>query len=186
MFHKYNTKFCSECGAPTILEIPEGDNRERSVCSNCKTIHYINPKIVIGCVVESSDSKILLCKRAIEPRYGYWTVPAGFLEIGETLEEGAKRETFEEACAKVTIGHFFASVDIVYARQVHMFFTAKLNGEHAAGEESLESALFSEKDIPWGEIAFKSGIFALEKYFQDQGENHGVHHHEVKRNILMT
>ena len=108
------------------------------------------------------------------------------MEIGETLEEGAKRETFEEACAKVTIGHLFASVDIFYAGQVHMFFTAKLNGGHAAGEESLESALFSEKDIPWGEIAFKSGIFALEKYFQDQGENHGVHHHEVKRNILMT
>ena len=109
MFHKYNAKFCSECGAPTILEIPEGDNRERPVCSNCKAIHYINPKVVIGCIVESSDNKILLCKRAIEPRYGYWTVPAGFLEIGETIEEGAKRETFEEDCAKVTIGHLFAS-----------------------------------------------------------------------------
>jgi ADP-ribose pyrophosphatase YjhB (NUDIX family) len=146
-------------------------------------VHYQNPRIVVGCVPER-DGRILLCRRAIEPRYGYWTVPAGFMELGETLREGAARETLEEACAEVRIGHLFASVDVVAAGQLHLFFTAELLGGYDVGDESLEVALFREEDVPWEEIAFLSGTYALRKYFEDRGENRGVHLHEItKRRI---
>ena len=98
--------YCPECGANVKTKIPHGDNRERYVCTKCEIVHYQNPKIVVGCIPEI-DNKILLCKRAIEPRYGFWTIPAGFMELGETLIQGAKRETFEEACAEVEIGNLF-------------------------------------------------------------------------------
>ncbi len=173
-------KFCSRCGAKVEIRTPEADNRERWVCTSCETIHYQNPLIVVGCVPEQ-DGRILLCKRAIEPRYGYWTVPAGFMELGESLAEGAARETLEEACAEVEIGHLFASVDVVDAGQVHLFFTAKLKGGFGVGEESLETQLFAEDEIPWDDIAFRSGRYALETYFQDRGENNGVHIHELRR-----
>ena len=172
--------FCSECGQSVAQVIPEGDNRERSVCTSCGIVHYVNPKIVVGCVPER-DGRILLCKRAIEPRYGYWTVPAGFMELGESTAQGAARETLEEACAEVKIGHLFASVDVVDAGQVHMFYTAKLLGDFAAGEESLEVAMYSEAEIPWDDIAFHSGRYALQKYFEDKGQNNGVHIHELRR-----
>ena len=171
-------KYCSSCGERVARKTPDGDSKERWVCGACETIHYQNPKIVVGCVPEK-DGKILLCKRAIEPRYGYWTVPAGFMELGETIAEGAARETMEEACADVTIGHLFASVDVVQAGQLHLFFTATLNGSFAAGDESLDTALFEKDQIPWDEIAFRSGVFALEKYLEDAGQNNGVHIHEV-------
>jgi ADP-ribose pyrophosphatase YjhB (NUDIX family) len=171
-------KFCSTCGATVSSRIPEGDSKERWICDECGVIHYQNPKIVVGCVPER-DGKVLLCKRAIEPRYGFWTVPAGFLELGETIAEGAARETMEEACASVTIGHLFASVDVTQAGQLHLFFTATLDGDFAAGDESLDVALFSREEIPWDDIAFRSGVFALEKYFEDAGQNNGVHIHEV-------
>jgi len=173
-------KHCSSCGALVTKTIPEGDNRDRWVCVVCNTVHYQNPKIVVGCVAEY-EGRILLCKRAIEPRYGLWTVPAGFMELGETLEQGALRETYEEACAEVRIGHLFASVDVIEAGQVHMFFTGQLVGGYGAGEESLEAQLFGTDEIPWDELAFKSGIFALEKYIEDRGRNRGVHHHQVRR-----
>ena len=173
-------KHCSSCGALVMKTVPEGDNRDRWVGVECSTIHYQNPKIVVGCVAEH-DGRILLCKRAIEPRYGRWTVPAGFMELGETLEQGAARETHEEACAEVRIGHLFASVDVIEAGQVHMFFTGTLVGGYGAGDESLEASLFGRDDIPWDELAFKSGVFALEKYFEDQGRNRGVHHHQLRR-----
>ena len=172
--------FCSECGQSVAHVIPEGDNRERSVCTSCGIVHYVNPKIVVGCVPER-DGRILLCKRAIEPRYGYWTVPAGFMELGESTAQGAARETLEEACAEVEIGHLFASVDGVDAGQVHMFYTAKLLGDFAAGEESLEVAMYSEAEVPWDDIAFHSGRYALQKYFEDKGQNNGVHIHELRR-----
>jgi ADP-ribose pyrophosphatase YjhB (NUDIX family) len=171
-------KHCSSCGSLVIEKIPDGDNRHRWVCDQCSTVHYQNPKIVVGCVPER-DGKVLLCKRAIEPRYGFWTVPAGFMELGETMQQGAARETLEEACADVEIGHLFASVDVVQAGQVHVFFTATLCGDFGAGNESLESALFRQEDIPWSDIAFRSGKFALEKYFEDAGRNNGVHVHQV-------
>jgi ADP-ribose pyrophosphatase YjhB (NUDIX family) len=122
---------------------------------------------------------VLLCRRAIEPRYGFWTVPAGFMELGETMEQGAARETLEEACAEVEIGRLFASVDVIQAGQVHMFFAATLVGDFAPGDESLEVELFGQKEIPWDEIAFRSGEFALQKFFADAGRNNGVHMHEV-------
>jgi ADP-ribose pyrophosphatase YjhB (NUDIX family) len=171
-------KYCSNCSAAVVQRIPDGDDKERWVCDACGVIHYQNPKVVVGCVPEK-DGKILLCKRAIEPRYGYWTVPAGFMELGETIAQGAARETMEEACADVKIGHLFASVDVVQAGQLHLFFTATLESDFAPGDESLDVALFSEDEIPWDEIAFRSGVFALQKYFEDAGENNGVHIHEV-------
>ena len=175
-----NMKYCPDCGSTVSHKIPERDNRERAVCDSCGTIHYRNPLLVVGCVAES-EGKILLCKRSIEPRYGYWTVPAGFMELGETLAGGAARETLEEACATVEIGHQFASVDVVDAGQVHVFFTGKLIGGFGVGEESLDTQLFSQDEIPWDELAFQSGRFALEKYIEDRGENNGVHFHELRR-----
>ena len=171
-------KHCSSCGSLVTEKIPDGDNRHRWVCDQCNTIHYQNPRIVVGCVAEQ-DGKILLCRRAIEPRYGYWTVPAGFMELGETMEQGAARETLEEACADVEIGHLFASVDVIEAGQVHVFFTGNLLGDFGAGDESLESALFRQEEIPWSDIAFRSGKFALKKYIEDAGQNNGVHMHQV-------
>jgi ADP-ribose pyrophosphatase YjhB (NUDIX family) len=173
-------KYCSSCGATVRRKIPAGDNRERAVCDACGEVHYRNPLIVVGCVAEQ-DGKILLCKRAIEPRYGYWTVPAGFMELGETLAGGAARETLEEALAAIEIGHQFASVDVVDAGQVHIFFTGKLTGGYGVGEESLDTQLFAENEIPWDDLAFHSGRFALKKYFEDRGENNGVHFHELRR-----
>lgn len=173
-------KFCSSCGGTVSYRVPKDDNRERAICDSCSLVHYRNPLVVVGCVAEL-DGKILLCKRAIKPRYGYWTVPAGFMELGETVAGGAARETLEEALATVELGHLFAMVDVVDAGQVHLFYTGKLVGDYGVGEETLESALFSEDEIPWGEIAFHSGKFALEKYFQDSGGNNGVHVHELRR-----
>ncbi len=173
-------KYCPVCGAEVAREVPEGDNRERWVCQRCDTVHYSNPKVVVGCVAER-DGKILLCRRAIEPRYGYWTVPAGFLELGESLAAGAARETREEALAEIEIGHLFASIDVVDAGQVHVFFTGRLVGGYGAGEESLESQLFAADEIPWDELAFQSGRYALKMYLEDRGANNGVHIHELRR-----
>jgi ADP-ribose pyrophosphatase YjhB (NUDIX family) len=173
-------KYCSSCGGAVSLRTPKDDNRKRHICDDCGVVHYRNPLIVVGCVAER-DGKILLCKRAIEPRYGYWTVPAGFMELGETAAGGAARETLEEALAAVELGHLFAMVDVVDGGQVHLFFTGKLVGDFGAGEESLESAMFSQDEIPWDDIAFQSGTFALQKYFEDRGVNNGVHIHELRR-----
>lgn len=171
-------KYCSDCGQTVSNKMPEGDTKSRWVCDACATVHYQNPKIVVGCVPER-DGRILLCKRAIEPRYGYWTVPAGFMELGESIGQGAARETREEACAEVEIGHLFASVDVVEAGQVHLFFTAKLISDFAAGDETLDARMYAEEEIPWDDIAFRSGVYALEKYFEDAGDNNGVHIHEL-------
>jgi ADP-ribose pyrophosphatase YjhB (NUDIX family) len=173
-------KYCMTCGHRVSRRFPAGDNRERFICDHCSAIHYQNPKIVVGCVPER-DGKILLCRRAIEPRRGFWTVPAGFMELGETIAEGAVRETREEALAEVEIGRLFASVDVVEAGQVHLFFAATLKGSFGAGEETLETELFSTEEIPWTEIAFLSGKFALEKYLEDAGRNNGIHLHRVRR-----
>jgi ADP-ribose pyrophosphatase YjhB (NUDIX family) len=172
--------YCSLCGAEVERRVPPGDTHERWVCQRCDTVHYQNPLVVVGCVVEK-DGQILLCKRAIEPRHGYWTVPAGFMELGESLAAGAARETLEEACAEVEIGHLFASIDVVDAGQVHVFFTGKLLGGFGVGDESLDTQLFAPDEIPWDELAFRSGRFALEKYLEDRGANNGVHIHELRR-----
>ena len=163
-------------------KVPPGDNLARYVCDSCSTIHYQNPRMVVGCVVESGG-RILLCKRDIHPRHGFWTVPAGFMENGETLEQGAARETREEAMAEVRMGELFAVVDVVHAHQVHIMFKAELQGERfGAGHETSEAAMFEESEIPWQEIAFPSVEFALRRYLEDRrrGETR-LHLTEVRR-----
>jgi len=160
--------FCSHCGHKVQLTIPAGDTQPRHVCTSCGKVHYVNPLIVVGCVPEHGE-QILLCRRAIEPRRGYWTIPAGFMEIGETMAQGAARETMEEAVARVEIRDLFAVVDVIHARQVHMMYRATLlDGEYGVGAESLEVGLFREEQIPWDDVAFESVRFALQKFIEDR------------------
>jgi ADP-ribose pyrophosphatase YjhB (NUDIX family) len=161
-------KYCSDCGHSVVLRVPDGDTHTRHVCPSCGTIHYHNPKLVVGCVPEYAG-RILLCKRAIEPRLGYWTIPAGFMELGETLRAAAVRESKEEALADVEIGSLLAVVSVVHAHQVHVMFRATLaRPEFGVGAESLEVALYRPEDIPWQEISFPSVDFALRQYLSDR------------------
>src|SRR6185437_16081872 len=147
-------KFCSACAQPLTLRVPTGDNRTRAVCSACGTLYYENPRIVVGCVPEW-QGRILLCRRAIEPRRGYWTTPAGYFELGETLQHAAARESLEEANSRVQIGSLLAITHVLHAAQVHMTFRARMLDEHfAPGAESLQVGLYAESQIPWGELAF--------------------------------
>ncbi len=175
-------KYCSHCGHPVELRIPPGDTHTRHVCPSCDTIHYHNPKLVVGCVPEH-DGRILLCRRAIEPRLGYWTVPAGFMENGETLPAAAARESLEEALANVEIGSLLAVVSVVHAHQVHVMFRATLpRAEYGVGIESLEVELVRPEDIPWREIAFPSIEFALRRYLEDRARGaEGVHFADFDR-----
>ena len=159
-----------------MIAVPPGDHRERRLCPACETIHYENPKIVVGCVPVLGE-RILICRRAIEPRLGYWTIPAGFMENGETLEAGAARECQEEALAQVHIGSLLALVNIPEAEQVHVFFRATLTSSaFGAGEESLESKLVEADEIPWEEIAFPSTCFALQRFLEDRAAGRENHH----------
>jgi ADP-ribose pyrophosphatase YjhB (NUDIX family) len=161
-------KFCADCGQPVNLEIPDGDHLPRHVCTACGTIHYQNPKIIAGCVPQLG-SRILLCKRAIEPRRGYWTIPAGFMENGEALQDAAARESLEEALARVRIGSLLAIVNVLQAHQVHIIFRAELlDSDFGVGAESLEVGLYEESEIPWPEIAFMSVEFALRRFLADR------------------
>lgn len=158
--------FCSACGHATHRILPEGDSRLRDVCTStaCALVHYENPKIVAG-TLPLWQGKILLCKRAIEPRLGYWTLPAGFMELSETCEQGAVRETWEEAAAKVSVRSLLSVLDVPHTSQVHMFYLADLiDGTYAAGTESLEVELFAPEDIPWDNIAFKTVTKTLKHY----------------------
>ena len=149
-------KFCSKCGSNIIEKVPVDDNRLRAVCGKCKTIHYENPKIVVGCLSTWED-QILLCKRAIEPKLGFWTLPAGFMELNESTAEGAIRETVEESGAKIILGDLFAIFDLPFCNQVHMFFLAKMQSPTLnPGLESLEAKLFSINEIPWSQLSFTS------------------------------
>ena len=168
--------FCSHCGQPVSLSVPEGDHLPRHVCTACGTVHYQNPKIVAGCVPEH-DGRILLCRRAIEPRRGYWTIPAGFMENGETTQEAARRESIEEALAEVEIGSLLAVVHVLHDNQVHVVFRARLpKPEFGAGAESLEVMLYGEDEIPWQDIAFRSVDFALRRYLEDRRAGLEPHH----------
>jgi ADP-ribose pyrophosphatase YjhB (NUDIX family) len=170
--HTSSITCCSHCGQRVSQQIPEGDNRLRAVCSGCGSIHYENPRIVVGCVPSAGDL-VLLCRRAIEPRKGYWTMPAGFMELGETLGDAARRETWEEALARVELGQLYAVVDVVQAGQVHMFFTGTLlNTDFGPGTESLETRLFRLEDIPWDQLAFPSVHVALEQYVENRRAGH--------------
>ena len=175
-------KFCSECSHPVERKIPDGDNMPRDVCPQCHIVHYSNPKMVLGCLVEEG-SRILLCKRSIEPRSGFWTLPAGFMENGETIEEAALRETREEALAEVDLGRLLAIVNVPQASQVHMFFCATLkDGQYGAGSETTDAELFEADDIPWSEIAFPSVDYALRRFLADRASgNTEVHLTRVVR-----
>lgn len=160
--------YCSHCGARVELRVPEGDTLPRHVCTSCETIHYENPKMVVGCIPEW-ENRILLCRRAIEPRLGLWTVPAGFMENAETTAEGAQRETLEEANARVEILGLYALFNIPHINQVYMLFRARLlDLDFSAGAESLETRLFEENEIPWEEIAFITVRRTLRHYFDDR------------------
>ncbi len=163
-------KFCSNCGKPVEQRIPVGDDRLRHVCDNCDIIHYVNPRVIVGCLVEH-EGKVLLCKRAIEPRANYWTLPAGFMENGETTLQGAARETWEEARAAVYDQQLYRLFDVPGINQVYMFYRAQLtDGVYGVGPESTEVALFDEADIPWREIAFPVVYHTLREYFHDRVE----------------
>ena len=161
-------KFCSHCAQQLSFKVPEGDNLPRHVCDSCGLIHYQNPKIVAGCIPEW-EGRILLCRRAIEPRHGLWTIPAGFMENSETVEQAAARETREEACAKINIIGLYGVYNIPHVSQVYMIFRGPLvDGAFAPGVESLETVLFEEADVPWSEIAFPVVHNALKRYFHDR------------------
>ena len=161
-------KYCPLCGHKTTIKIPKGDNRFRAVCNKCLNVFYENPKVVSGCLL-THDDKILLCKRATEPRSGYWTLPAGFLENNETVEEGALRETYEEANATSKEINLFVMCNLKHISQIYMMYLGKLEDEkYAPGLESEEVRLFSEKEIPWDNIAFKVIEKTIKYYFSDR------------------
>ncbi|MHB0775707.1 NUDIX hydrolase [Halomonas sp. WWR20] len=159
--------FCSHCGHRVRFAIPEGDDRPRYFCDACDTVHYQNPRIVAGTLPVVGE-KILLCRRAIAPRHGYWTLPAGFMENAETTVEAAARETWEEALAEVEIKSLYTLINLPHIDQVYMIFLADLVGDFAAGPESLEVALFEEREIPWDELAFPTIERTLRHYFEDR------------------
>ncbi len=161
-------KFCIKCGASTEIRIPEGDNRERLVCVKCEYIFYQNPRIIAG-YLPFYENKILLCKRAIEPRAGYWTLPAGFLENNETVQDGALRESLEEANAQIEGGELYGMFSLPHISQVYIFYLGKLKDlNFSPGQESLDVRLFSEADIPWNEIAFPVVDKLIRYYFEDK------------------
>lgn len=160
---------CTHCGEKVSLTIPQGDNRDRHVCGACGLIQYQNPKVVCGCV-PVWNTRVLLCRRAIEPRLGFWTLPAGFLENGETLQHGAARETMEEAGAAIVAQELYAIYSLPRVNRVYVLFRAQLTGEDkfSVGEESLEVRLFTEPEIPWSEIAFPVIRRTLQRYFAER------------------
>ena len=158
-------KHCRQCGAAVAYVVPADDNRERAVCSACKTIHYENPLNVVGTVPVWGE-QVLLCKRAIEPRYGFWTLPAGFMELGETLADGAIRETVEEAGAKIELQDLFTVMNVVRVGQVHLFYRARMiDATLDPGPETLEARLFHEHEIHWTEFAFRTVRETLQHFF---------------------
>ena len=174
--------FCNHCGEQVEHIIPDGDNRLRYVCSSCDFIHYQNPRIIAGCIAEY-DNKILLCKRAIEPRHGLWTLPAGFMENSETTLEAAKRETFEEATAKINNIQLFCTISIPHISQVYIMYRGDLiDGFSKPGIESIETDLYSEHQIPWNELAFPVITESLQLYFTDKKNNDfNVYNGEMRR-----
>ena len=164
--------YCSNCGKRVVEKTPEGDSRLRHVCEACDIVHYQNPKIVAGCI-PVWENRLLLCKRAIEPRYGLWTLPAGFMENGESTEQAAARETMEEACASVEELKLYGVFSIPQINQVYMMFRASLqSADYNSGPESLDVRLFEEHEIPWDELAFPVVRLTLERYFQDIKAEH--------------
>lgn len=176
-------KHCRNCGAAVVLRLPDdGDTKERAICPACNTVHYVNPLNVVGTVPYLGE-RVLLCKRNIEPRWGKWTLPAGFMELGETLEQGAARETLEEAGAQFLMEPLFSILNVTRVGQVHFFYRAQLtSAQFDPGHETIEAKLFLESEIPWDELAFHTVKTTLKLYFQDRaaGLGYGMHTHELK------
>ena len=161
-------KFCSDCGSSVSRRVPTGDLLSRFVCDTCETIHYQNPKVVVGCLPEWGN-QILLCRRAIDPRIGFWTFPAGFMEQNESAEEAAARETLEEAQAEVEITSLYAVFSLPHISQVYMIFRGAMRSPgYGAGSESLEAHLFHPDAIPWDRLAFPVIAEALHRYVDDK------------------
>lgn len=176
MFETRSIKHCRACGTAVHYVVPDDDNRPRAVCPACATVHYENPLNVVG-TVPAWDDQVLLCRRNIEPRRGYWTLPAGFMELGETTEQGALRETDEEAGARIELEGLFTVLNVVRVGQVHLFYRARLlDTAFAPGPESMEVALFREAEVPWDELAFRTVRETLQHYFNDRRAGHFAVH----------
>jgi ADP-ribose pyrophosphatase YjhB (NUDIX family) len=168
MLHARSFKHCKACGGPVEYRVPADDNRDRATCTLCGHVHYENPLNVVGTVPAWGD-EVLLCRRNIEPRYGLWTLPAGFMELGETVAEGAVRETVEEAGARIELEGLYAVLNVVKVGQVHLFYRARLlDTDFAPGPETIEARLFREDTVPWEEIAFRTVRETLRRYFDDR------------------
>ncbi|MEI2416694.1 NUDIX hydrolase [Orrella sp. JC864] len=173
-------RYCSQCGATLSREVPPGDNRLRDLCHHCGAVHYQNPRMVVG-TVPVWEGRILLCRRAIEPRYDTWTLPAGFMELGETTEQGAARETQEESGARIELGALYTVIDVPQVEQVHLYFLARALGpELDPGPESLYARWFEPAEIPWDELSFRTVASTLRHYVQDRENGHwGPHHYSL-------
>ncbi|MEO5732703.1 MAG: NUDIX hydrolase [Rubrivivax sp.] len=159
---------CRVCGAATEYRVPPDDNRERATCTGCGEIHYENPLTVVGTLPVWGE-QVLLCRRNIEPRYGLWTLPAGFLELGESTGDGAVRETVEEAGAHIELQGLYTLLNVVRVGQVHLFYRARMLDTHLEpGPETIEARLFDETDVPWNELAFRTVRQTLEHYYADR------------------
>lgn len=176
-------QFCSRCGGEAEQVVPEGDSRPRAVCTKCHHIHYDNPRMVVGCLVEDAG-RVLMCKRAIDPRSGYWTLPGGFLELGETSQQGAIRETLEEANAVVEVVAPYTQFDIPSIGQIYMFYRARMLGpEFGAGPESLEVTWMTPQQLPWDELAFSVVRETLQLWVGERDSGvFGIHRGVVERN----
>jgi ADP-ribose pyrophosphatase YjhB (NUDIX family) len=167
-----NIHYCKACGSPTRYAVPEHEQMARAICTRCALVHYENPLNVVG-TIPAWGEQVLLCKRNIEPRRGFWTLPAGFMELGETAAQGAMRETIEEAGAHIELQDLYALLNVVHVGQVHFFYRAKLlNTSFNPGVESTEVRLFSQAQVPWNELAFRTVSTTLEHYFKDQSRGH--------------
>ena len=173
-------KHCRACGGEVRYTVPADDNRDRAVCGVCGTIHYENPINVVG-TVPAWGERVLLCRRNIEPRYGLWTLPAGFLELGESTAQGAERETVEEAGARIELQGLFTVLNVVRVGQVHLYYRARLlDTDFAPGPETIEAKLFEEAEIPWDELAFRTVRETLKHYFADRRLGQfGVHSADI-------
>ncbi len=168
MFQARSIRHCRSCGAPAAYSVPPDDTYERAICTACGTIHYENPLNVVGTLPVWED-RVLLCRRNIEPRYGLWTLPGGFMELGETTEQGALRETTEEAGARVELQGLYALLNVAHVGQVHLFYRARLlDTDFSPGPETIEARLFAEADIPWDSLAFRTVRATLEHFFDDR------------------
>lgn len=180
MLCRSRIQHCRVCGTAVERRIPADDNRERAVCPACGEIHYENPLNVVGTLPVWGE-QVLLCKRAIEPRYGLWTLPAGFMELGESTADGAARETDEEAGARIELQGLFTLLNVVRVGQVHLFYRARLlDIDFAPGSETLEARLFHEHEIPWDQIAFRTVRETLERFFADRRAGQfGIHFADI-------